>query len=522
MIQFEIPKEQANNIIKVIGVGGGGGNAINHMYRMGIKDVDFIICNTDAQALDSSPVPTKIYLGKKLTEGLGAGSNPEIGNRAAEESREEIELLLTKNTKMVFITAGMGGGTGTGAAPVIARIAKDLGILTIGIITTPFMREGRRKRNLAEEGINELRKNTDSMILVNNDKLPLLFGNLSMNAAFAKADDVLCTAAKGISELITITGRMNVDFADVRNAMTDSGSALMGIGEANGQNRAIEAVNAALESPLLNDTNVNGAQHVLANITYGRREFMMDEFDQIMTYIEDAVGQDANIKIGDCLDESLDDQLRVTLIVTGFEVNNSIKPQGASTVKNIVSEIPVTLTEIPVINAMEPIVVDASIRTDDSVITRVLKTEEERPVKEIFAFDDFDNKWKTNINEKPEEEKTVTYLNSNAEIINHESEAIIEREHDVLHASLSLDEMEMMKRSVDRTSKLKGFNWDLSKPSEDMEEQISIPAFMRASVQLDDEIHSSERTSSNLSINTENKDKPLFEENNTYFNPPCD
>jgi cell division protein FtsZ len=258
IIKFDIPKEQRNNIIKVIGVGGGGGNAINHMYRMGIKDVDFIICNTDAQALNSSPIPTKVFLGKTLTEGLGAGSNPDIGNLAAEESREEIEQLLSKNTKMVFITAGMGGGTGTGAAPVIARIAKDLGILTIGIITTPFMREGRRKRNLAEEGINELRKNTDSVIMVNNDKLPLLFGNLSMNAAFAKADDVLCTAAKGISELITITGRMNVDFADVRNAMTDSGSALMGIGEANGQNRAIEAINAALESPLLNDANVNG------------------------------------------------------------------------------------------------------------------------------------------------------------------------------------------------------------------------------------------------------------------------
>ncbi len=523
MIQFDIPKEQRNNIIKVIGVGGGGGNAINHMYRMGIKDVDFIICNTDAQALDSSPIPTKVYLGKTLTEGLGAGSNPDIGNLAAEESREEIEQLLTKNTKMVFITAGMGGGTGTGAAPVIARIAKDLGILTIGIITTPFMREGRRKRNLAEEGINELRKNTDSVIMVNNDKLPLLFGNLSMNAAFAKADDVLCTAAKGISELITITGRMNVDFADVRNAMTDSGSALMGIGEANGQNRAIEAINSALESPLLNDANVNGAQHVLANITYGRREFMMDEFDQIMTYIEDAVGQDANIKIGDCYDESLEDQLRVTLIVTGFEVNNSIKPLLSSE-KNIVSEIPASPVVVapPVNEVVSAPVVETAINNEEVVMTRIEKNEDAPSSNENYAFQNFDSKWNVSNAENNENTKNVTYLNSNAEVISSEIKPISDPEPSVMFASLSLDEMEMLKRSQERASKLKGFNFDLNKPVEDMEDQINTPAFMRLNLQLDEEIHSSERISSNISLNTENKDKPLFNTNNSFFNPEVD
>ncbi|MCX6188923.1 MAG: cell division protein FtsZ [Bacteroidetes bacterium] len=519
MIQFDIQTEQRNNIIKVIGVGGGGGNAINHMYRMGIKDVDFIICNTDAQALDSSPIPTKIYLGKTLTEGLGAGSNPEIGRKAAEESREEIEQLLHKNTKMVFITAGMGGGTGTGAAPVIARIAKDLGILTIGIITTPFMREGRRKRNLAEQGIKELRENTDSVILVNNDKLPLLFGNLSMNAAFAKADDVLCTAAKGISELITITGRMNVDFADVRNAMTDSGSALMGIGEANGQNRAIEAINAALESPLLNDANVNGAEHVLANITYGRREFMMDEFDQIMEYIEDAVGENANIKIGDCYDESLEDQLRVTLIVTGFEVNNII----SSAEKNIVSEISAKPAELPVSIMVEP--ASSPMNQSEDVRMTLVEKKEETPLKnENFAFQNYDQNWNVNTPEKTEQEevKKITYLNSNAKIIDPLSSSPVHENHDIIQTTLSLDEMEMLKRSEDRTSKLKGFNFDLNKPVEDMEDQINIPAYLRSNLQLDEEIHSSERISSNLTLNTENNDKPLFRTNNSFFDPEVD
>jgi cell division protein FtsZ len=514
MIQFEIPKEQRDNIIKVIGVGGGGGNAINHMYRLGIKDVDFIICNTDAQALNSSPIPTKVYLGKTLTEGLGAGSNPDIGNLAAEESREEIEQLLTKNTKMVFITAGMGGGTGTGAAPVIARIAKDLGILTIGIITTPFMREGRRKRNLAEEGINELRKNTDSVIMVNNDKLPLLFGNLSMNAAFAKADDVLCTAAKGISELITITGRMNVDFADVRNAMTDSGSALMGIGEATGQNRAIESINAALESPLLNDANVNGAQHVLANITYGRREFMMDEFDQIMTYIEDAVGQDANIKIGDCFDENLEDELRVTLIVTGFEVNNTIKT--TTTEKNTVAEIPAKPIE-PVKQVELPL--ELSVKTEEVVMTLVEK-KEEAPANNEIAFQDFDNKWNVG-KEKAEEEKNIIYVNSNAEIIANEIKPLNEQEP-VAETIPSLDDLEMQKRTQERTSKLKGFNFDLNRPVDDLEEQINTPAYLRLNLQLDEEVHSSERVSSNITLNTENKDKPSFDSNNSFFNPKVD
>lgn len=517
MIQFEIPKEQRDNIIKVIGVGGGGGNAINHMYRLGIKDVDFIICNTDAQALDSSPIPTKVYLGKTLTEGLGAGSNPDIGSRAAVESMEEIKQLLTKNTKMVFITAGMGGGTGTGAAPVIARIAKDMGILTIGIITTPFMREGRRKRNLAEEGISELRKNTDSVILVNNDKLPLLFGNLSMNAAFAKADDVLCTAAKGISELITITGRMNVDFADVRNAMTDSGSALMGIGEAVGQNRAIEAINSALESPLLNDADVTGAQHVLANITYGRREFMMDEFEQIMTYIEDAVGQDANIKIGDCYDENLDDELRVTLIVTGFEVNNTIKNNLAK--KNTVAEIPAQRVEPPV-NTVPIAEVDANIKMEEVVMTRIEKVEELPDISEI-AFHDFDSRWSTHITEKTEEEKNIIYVNSNAEIIANEIKSLHEQEP-VAETIPSLDDLEMQKRTQERTSKLKGFNFDLNKPADDIEEQINTPAYVRLNLQLDEEVHSSERVSSNTTLNTENKDKPLFNSNNSFFNPEVD
>ena len=313
-----MPKEQSS-IIKVIGVGGGGSNAVNHMYRQGIKGVDFIVCNTDHQALDISPVPTKIPLGQSLTEGRGAGSIPEIGKNAAIEDLEEIKEILAKNTKMIFVTAGMGGGTGTGAAPVIAQTARDMGILTVGIITVPFTFEGRKRRTQAEDGIEQMRDAVDTLLVINNDKLREMFGNLSLVNAFEQADDVLAIAAKGIAEVISVTGQINVDFNDVNTVMKDSGVAIMGSAEAEGDDRATKCVEQALSSPLLNDNNIEGATYVLLNITYGDKAVLMDEISDITDYIQEEAGSTADVIWGHGHDETLGEKLCVTIIATGFK-----------------------------------------------------------------------------------------------------------------------------------------------------------------------------------------------------------
>ena len=316
-MKFDLPKEQSS-IIKVIGVGGGGSNAVNHMYRQGIKGVDFVVCNTDHQALDTSPVPTKIPLGQSLTEGRGAGSIPDVGKNAAIENLEDVNEILAKNTKMVFVTAGMGGGTGTGAAPVIAQAARDMGILTVGIITVPFTFEGRKRRTQAEEGIEKMRESVDTLLVINNDKLREMFGNLTLVNAFENADDVLAIAAKGIAEVISVTGQINVDFNDVNTVMKDSGVAIMGSAEAEGENRAIKCVENALNSPLLNDNNIDGAKYVLLNITYGTQAVLMDEISDITDYIQEEAGSTADVIWGHGYDESLGDKLCVTIIATGF------------------------------------------------------------------------------------------------------------------------------------------------------------------------------------------------------------
>ena len=313
-----MPKEQSS-IIKVIGVGGGGSNAVNHMYRQGIKGVDFIVCNTDHQALDISPVPTKIPLGQSLTEGRGAGSIPEIGKNAAIENLDEIKDILAKNTKMIFVTAGMGGGTGTGAAPVIAQTARDMGILTVGIITVPFTFEGRKRRTQAEDGIEQMRDAVDTLLVINNDKLREMFGNLSLVNAFEQADDVLAIAAKGIAEVISVTGQINVDFNDVNTVMKDSGVAIMGSAEAEGDDRATKCVEQALSSPLLNDNNIEGATYVLLNITYGDKAVLMDEISDITDYIQEEAGSTADVIWGHGHDETLGEKLCVTIIATGFK-----------------------------------------------------------------------------------------------------------------------------------------------------------------------------------------------------------
>lgn len=314
---FDIPKKKGS-IIKVIGVGGGGGNAVQHMYDQGIVGVDFAICNTDQQALETSTIDTKIHLGPNLTEGMGAGSKPEIGKQACIESVDEIRKFLEDNTKMVFITAGMGGGTGTGAAPIIAKVARELDILTVGIVTLPFKFEGSSRRRFAAEGIEELKKHVDALLVISNEKLKQMFGDMQLTAAFGQADNILTTAAKGIAEIITVPGKINVDFKDVNTVMRNSGVAIMGSATASGEDRARFAINQALNSPLLEDNDIRGAKHILLNITSGTDEVTMDEIGEITEYIEEEAGYGTNVIWGHCQDESLNEKLCITLIATGF------------------------------------------------------------------------------------------------------------------------------------------------------------------------------------------------------------
>ncbi len=321
MITFQ-PKQQPA-YIKVFGVGGGGSNALNHMYNQGITGVDFVVCNTDVQALNSSPVPVKIVLGDRT---LGAGSKPDVGRKSAEESIDKIKEALSGDTQMVFITAGMGGGTGTGAAPIIAQAAREMGVLTVGIVTLPFMWEGRRRRQQAEEGIREMRKHVDSLIVICNDKLREVYGDLSVPEAFAKADNVLTSAAKGIAEIITVTGYVNVDFEDVKTVMQNSGKAIMGSAMAEGEGRALSAIEEAMSSPLLNDNEIKGAQNILLYIMTGNDDLKMDEITEITDYVHQESGgdHDADVIWGNGKDESLGDKINITIIATGFDTPKKV------------------------------------------------------------------------------------------------------------------------------------------------------------------------------------------------------
>src|ERR1700761_119157 len=333
-MKFEMLKEKSS-IIKVIGVGGGGGNAGNHMYKQGSTGVDFIICNTDAQALDLSPIPNKVQLGASLTEGMGAGSIPEVGKNSAIENIDDIKQMLGVNTKMLFITAGMGGGTGTGASPIIAKAAREMDILTVGIITTPFSFEGKRRKMQAEEGMEELKKYVDSFLVISNDRLRQIFGNLTLGSAFAQADNILTTAAKGIAEIITLPGYINVDFKDVRTVMKESGVAIMGSSAAEGENRALKAVEGALSSPLLKDNEIEGARYILLNISSGITEVTMDEVTIITDYIQDEAGLAADLIWGNCIDENLGEKISVTIIATGFQTKDEREKESNN--KKIVS-----------------------------------------------------------------------------------------------------------------------------------------------------------------------------------------
>src|ERR1700752_661904 len=345
MMQFEIQQEPGS-IIKVIGVGGGGSNAVNHMFKLGIKGVDFIVCNTDKQALEVSPVPNKIQLGIALTKGLGAGSIPEMGKNSALETIEEIRKYLSDVTQMVFITAGLGGGTGTGAAPIIASVAREMGILSVGIVTMPFVFEGKKRKMQAEQGLEEMKKYVDTLLVIGNDKLRDIYGNLKMSEAFAHADDVLTGAAKSIAEVISMHLHINVDFNDVKTVMKDSGFAIMGTAVASGERRAVRAVEQALNSPLLNDNNIRGARHVLLNIMSGNDDISMDEFGEITDYIQESSGYTAELITGYGIDQSLGDNVGVTIIATGFESNKPSGFEPAKQPERIVSVLEETKTEV--------------------------------------------------------------------------------------------------------------------------------------------------------------------------------
>lgn len=386
---FDLPTDHTSFPIKVIGVGGAGSNAVTHMFKKGIKGVEFIICNTDKQALEKSPVPNKIQLGVTLTKGRGAGSIPEVGKNSAIESIEDVKVMLGENTEMLFITAGMGGGTGTGAAPIIAQAARELGILTVAIVTFPFAYEGSKRKTYAEKGLEELKHYVDSLLVIKNDKLRELFTNLPLSQVFAHADDVLGTAAKSISEIIIGELHINIDMNDVNTVMRDSGVAIMGSALAQGEGRAIKAVQEALSSPLLNDNNIVGARHVLLNVVSGTEELTIDEMGEIVDYVQEEAGQTAEIISGFGIDESLEGNVKVTIIATGFNQSNEINFDGSkkapekvvlnlsepqATIPTIVAEQPKVETPVSQVSSTATINTTVEVKNDLNSLEPVLKS----------------------------------------------------------------------------------------------------------------------------------------------------
>lgn len=520
-MEFDLPKDQSS-IIKVIGVGGGGGNAVNHMYNQGIKGVDFIICNTDQQALDISSVPNKIQLGASLTEGRGAGAIPEIGKNAAIENIDEIKSILGTHTKMVFITAGMGGGTGTGAAPVIAKIAKDMGILTVGIVTVPFGFEGRKRKLQAEEGLEDLRGSVDTLLIINNDRLREMFGNLSLGNAFAQADDVLATAAKGIAEVISVTGAVNVDFNDVNTVMRDSGVAIMGSATAEGDNRAMDCVENALSSPLLNDNDITGARYVLLNITYGDKEVLMDEIGEITDYIQDEAGSTADVIWGHGHDETLGDGLCVTLIATGFnsspvtgfekEPEKKMHTLDDTKVKPILQEIesPVESNEYsPVDDVVEEVVEEPFLKVDET-------PEEQTEINWTISGGAKEEKEEVVAKEEEEEEEVIRHY------LTDDVEEKIELENIVPKTVLPKEEQE--RRAKERSERIQTYTSKL-KSSNGISDLEKEPAYKRRDIRFDDVEHSSDEPKSKFTISEtdENGEKRFgLKENNSFLHDNVD
>ncbi len=469
---FDIPKSD-NHIIKVIGVGGGGSNAVTHMFNQGIVGVDFAICNTDAQALEASPVPNKIQLGPELTEGRGAGSIPEVGRKACIESLEDMKLFLGVDTKMVFITAGMGGGTGTGAAPVIAKAAKEMGILTVGIVTTPFTFEGRRRKTQATDGLSEFRASVDSMVVISNDKLRQLHSNLTLSSAFAVADDILTTSAKGIAEIITKRGYVNVDFADVDTVMRNSGIAIMGVGKAEGEDRAKRAIEEALKSPLLEDSDIRGARHILLNICSGSKEVTMEETFEITEYVQEEAGFGTDLIWGSLYEEDLGEQISITLIATGFESKEERKDKPR-TERIVVSLDDDSKNEGPIFETGN----SGNGKTVDLDISSFVKKHNARK----YSYDE-------------------PYIKS--------SEQKEEK-----------DDPEMRRREADRRreERLRNINTKLNNPNV-LNEMENVPAYLRRKVDLDNVPHSSEEGMSDLKAT--DKD-PHIKRDNSFLHKNVD
>ncbi len=537
-MKFDLPKELAS-IIKVIGVGGGGSNAVNHMHAQGIKGVDFIICNTDRQALDISPVPVKLQLGLGLTEGLGAGSIPERGNQAAQENIDEIKALLSARTKMVFITAGMGGGTGTGAAPVIARIAREMGILTVGIVTSPFQWEGRKRKQQASLGIDEMREAVDTLIVINNDRLRDLYGNLSLDNAFEHADNVLTTAARGIAEIITMTGKVNVDFEDVKTVMTSSGVAIMGMAEAEGEDRSLRAAQEALSSPLLNDNDIKGAKYVLLNITHGKREVLMDEINEITDHIQEAAGSSADVIWGYCKDESLGDKVRITVIATGFQTHPETgaiaTERNTRTVIPLGADVPTMITQ-PIVNPVmasappapvappaveEPVFQEPYLKPVEAAV-EAPKAPVPAPQRTI-EFEKEQAPVARTQQPAPAPEKKVFDLYETGSNAGHPGSAVEFQRPEINEARLS--QAEHQSRVEQRVAKVRELNQRLRTPNglTDLERE---PAYKRKNIQINE---STQSTDSNISRYTlseetdENGDRRVeLKRNNPYLHDNVD
>lgn len=530
-MKFEMLKEKSS-IIKVIGVGGGGGNAVNHMYKQGITGVDFIICNTDAQALELSPIPNKVQLGASLTEGMGAGSIPEVGKNSAIENIDDIKQMLGVNTKMLFITAGMGGGTGTGASPIIAKAAREMDILTVGIITTPFSFEGKRRKMQAEEGMEEFKKYVDSFLVISNDRLRQIFGNLTLGSAFAQADNILTTAAKGIAEIITLPGYINVDFKDVRTVMKDSGVSIMGSSAAEGENRALKAVEGALSSPLLKDNEIEGARYILLNISSGDKEVTMDEVSIITDYIQEEAGLAADLIWGNCRDENLGDKLSVTIIATGFQTKDEREKEQST--KKVVSMLVPESTPLvtPVNEFITPVRADA-------VAEPYMKFKDEP--KQTGLFDLFATRAEdTNINavkhnlmdeepvaadpEMPEMTfklsdpmpSFVPVMEERAPEVAPEPEILVGADDNKTDESIE----EQLRKSRERIMRLKDLSMKLR--SGNLQEMENIPAYKRKEIALQQTPASDESQISRFSLLPDNEGNTEIRNNNSFLHDNVD
>lgn len=504
--KFDIPKHH-KSIIKVIGVGGGGSNAVNHMFNQGIKDVEFVVCNTDSQALKTSAVPGKIQIGVNLTEGLGAGANPEVGKNAALESKEEIRDLLGNDTKMVFITAGMGGGTGTGAAPVIARIAKEMDILTVGIVTAPFGFEGRKKATQAEIGINSLKENCDTVLVILNDKLREIHGNLSIGSAFAQADNVLTTAAKGIAEIITVAGYVNVDFQDVRTVMHNAGAAVMGSAETKGDNRARKAAELALASPLLDNRDILGAQKILLSIISGdQAELQMDELTEITEYIQEQAGDDAEVIFGHGVDPDLGESIRVTVIATGFDHDEAYLPESRRKEKQMEKEQEKKVYDLEANKQITMFSNDNSVNNTTGDITKrdmdnpapgnnnaQNNNAQERGYSFTSPVNAADDDGDDGLFSELEEEFEIMDENDTDQHINDDGMMDIRNTRDRL-----------LEKAQERLQKLKGLNKS-EMNADEFKEKLDVPAYLRREVRLQNVPHSSEAHVSKYNLNDDNQ-----------------